>query len=187
MLKTFCAFLVASAGLLAVAPSSHAAADNPNKLGIDIVNHLGTKVRAGTTWDIKGRMYDANGKVRCKNSGYGKVSVDSVALSPTPNAETTNSKGRFIEEFTIKNTPGEKEVTATCNKWTFTGHITVVALATIKLPPKLPPTGAPVPPMAGTGLGMIGIGWILVFMARYRRLPRTARRHPGGRPGQVRR
>jgi hypothetical protein len=187
MRKSFCAVLVASAFLICSAPGAHATAASESKLSLDFPDKIGLSVRAGTTWELKGVMLDPEGDVRCKNSGYGKVSVNSIALEPTPNAETTGADGAFYETFKIQNTPGTKEVKATCNKtsapWTFAGNIHVVAVALAEIPL----TGVPVLPMAGAGIGMIGIGWVLVYSARDRRIRRKARGHPNGRPGQVRR
>jgi hypothetical protein len=185
MWKPFCVVLVASACLLSSAPGSHATAASGNKLSLDFPDKVGLSVRAGEKWLLKGVMLEANGTKRCKKSGLGKVSVTSDALKPSPDPETTGLEENyaFYENYTIRNTPGKRAVTAVCNTWSFTGYIHVVGLAAIA-----PPfTGVPVLPWAGAGLGMIGIGWILVFSAGNRRMPRTARGHPAGRPGQVRR
>jgi hypothetical protein len=171
--------------MVSSAPSSHATAASGNKLSLDFPDKKGLSVRAGTEWVLKGVMLDGNGKKRCKKSGLGKVSVTSEALDPSPDPETTGLEKNyaFYQKYTIRNKDGKRAVTAVCNKWSFTGYIDVVGLAAIA-----PPfTGVPVLPWAGTGLGMIGIGWILVVSAGKRRVPRTARGHPAGRSGQVRR
>jgi hypothetical protein len=183
MWKAFCVVLVASACLLSSAPSSRATEASGNKLSLDLLDYKGLSVRAEKEYRFKGVMRDAYGKVRCKSSGYGKVSVTSDAFDPSSDLETTNKYGAFYERYTIANKPGERAVTAVCRGWKFTGYITVLAVAAVA-PPR---TGVPVLPWAGTGLGLIGIGWILVVRAGSRRMPRTARGHPAGRPGQVRR
>jgi hypothetical protein len=185
MRKLFCVVIVAASCLLSSAPASRASAASGPWLSLDFPNKVGLSVRAGEKWLLKGVMFDGSGNKRCRKSGLGKVSVTSDALKPSPDPETTGLEQdyAFFEKYTIRNTPGKRAVTAVCNTWKFTGYINVVGLAAIA-----PPfTGVPVVPWAGAGLGMIAIGWILVFSAGNRRMPQTVRGHPAGRSGQVRR
>lgn len=158
MRKSLIIFLVAGlACLLPAAPAS--AAVHNGKTGKH-VHFSPSGGFSGKSPLIKGYLWIGNER-RCRDAR--NVRVESSALEPDVNNETTNGIGMFQRTFKIVGGSGTKTVKVVCKNVTFYGKFRVYSGS-------LPNTGFPGALTLAVGLALIAAGGIMLMAARSERL-----------------